>query len=99
MLTDKEVVHISELARLKLSKDEISSFKNELSSVLEYAGKLNEVNTSEVKVGEYGQYEVSPMRKDNAENIEWDTKKILEQAPGKTGNLVKVKAVLKKNDE
>lgn len=49
MLTDKEVKHIATLARIKLTEKEEKSLKKDLSSVLEYINKLNEVDTTEVQ--------------------------------------------------
>ena len=49
MLTDKEVKHIAGLARIKISAKEEKSLKKDLSSILEYIDKLNEVNTDKVE--------------------------------------------------
>ncbi len=45
----KEVEHIARLARLELAEDEITRFGRQLSSILEYMEKLNEVNTDHVE--------------------------------------------------
>lgn len=44
----KEVEHIANLSRLELAEKEKSNFARELSSILEYVGKLNEVDTEGV---------------------------------------------------
>ena len=49
MLTDKEVKHIANLARIKISEKEGEGLKKDLSSILEYIEKLNEVDTTGVE--------------------------------------------------
>lgn len=49
MLTDKEVKHIAGLARIKTSEEEEKSLQKDLSSILEYIEKLNEVDTTGVE--------------------------------------------------
>lgn len=47
-LTQKEVEHIAELARLKLTDEEKTLFGEQLSSILEYVTKLQAVDTSRI---------------------------------------------------
>jgi len=48
-LTEKQVKHIAELARLNLSDEEVEKFRRQLSSILEYIEFLNEIDTSNVE--------------------------------------------------
>lgn len=48
-LTIKEVEHVALLARLALADNEKEVFARQLSSILEYAEKLNELKTDEVE--------------------------------------------------
>lgn len=45
MLSEENVKHIAKLARLKLSKEEISKFAGQLSDILKHVEQLEEVNT------------------------------------------------------
>jgi aspartyl-tRNA(Asn)/glutamyl-tRNA(Gln) amidotransferase subunit C len=45
-LTLSEVEHIAELARLKLTDEEKERFRQQLSDILEYAARLQAVDTS-----------------------------------------------------
>ncbi len=45
-LTIEEVEHIAELARLQLSEDEINRFREQLSDILDYAARLQSLDTS-----------------------------------------------------
>lgn len=48
MLTEKEVQHIAKLAKLTLTKEEVTLFSHQLSEVISYINVLNEVNTDTV---------------------------------------------------
>jgi aspartyl-tRNA(Asn)/glutamyl-tRNA(Gln) amidotransferase subunit C len=45
-LTLEEVEHIAELARLQLSEEETNRYREQLSAILEYAARLQAVDTS-----------------------------------------------------
>lgn len=47
-LTIEEVEHIAELARLKLSDDEKKRYREQLSAILDYAGRLQQLNTADI---------------------------------------------------
>jgi len=47
-LTREEVIHIAKLARLALSKQEITSFQRQLSDILVYAGRLRDLDTRDI---------------------------------------------------
>jgi len=48
-LTDKDISHIANLAKLSLSSEEIVKFKKQLSEIIGYVGHLKEVETTKVK--------------------------------------------------
>lgn len=47
-LSKVEVQHIADLARLQLSEAELTLYASQLSSILEYAAKLDAVDTSDI---------------------------------------------------
>jgi aspartyl-tRNA(Asn)/glutamyl-tRNA(Gln) amidotransferase subunit C len=47
-LTIAEVEHIAELARLNLTPEEKERYRQQLSAVLEYAARLQEIDTSQI---------------------------------------------------
>lgn len=47
-LTQDEVRHVAELAKLRLTEAEIEQFAGQLSAILDYAERLQEVDTSSV---------------------------------------------------
>lgn len=46
ILTLEEVEHIADLARLRLSQEEKDRYREQLSAILDYAARLQEVDTS-----------------------------------------------------
>ena len=47
-LTQDEVRHVAELAKLRLTEAEIEEYTDQLSAILEYAAVIQEVDTSHV---------------------------------------------------
>ena len=97
MLTDKEVEHIAQLARIKLTKKEKDKFKKELSSILDYVKKLNESDTENVEplsqvTGIINALRADEHRKDFEMNGELN-EKLIGQAPASEKRFVKVKSV------
>jgi len=49
MISRDEVLHIAKLAKLQLSEEEIRQYQEQLSRILEYFKKLEELDTSNVE--------------------------------------------------
>lgn len=47
-LSREEVEHIAKLARLVLTEDEIGQYQEQLSDILEFAARLQEVDTGDI---------------------------------------------------
>lgn len=48
-ITEKEILHLAKLAKLKLDKSEIEKFQKQLSAIVGYFTKLKNVNTDRVE--------------------------------------------------
>lgn len=48
-ITVKDVQHVAKLARLQLSPEEEATFTEQMNAILQYAEKLNELDTEHVK--------------------------------------------------
>ena len=48
-ITGEDVVRVAELAYLDLSEDELEKYRRQLDEILDYIGKLNELDTSGVE--------------------------------------------------
>lgn len=93
-LTLKEIEHIALLARLELTDEEKEKFANQLSSVLDYVGQLQQVDTTDVSY----EYQVegleNVMDPDDVHSCSDDTRQlILANMPDSAADLLKVKGV------
>ena len=67
-LTKDEVKHVAKLARIGLSDEDLGKYADQLSSILEYVDKLNEVDTSNVEVTAQVTGLKNVLRKDKIKN-------------------------------
>ncbi|MGA2412399.1 MAG: Asp-tRNA(Asn)/Glu-tRNA(Gln) amidotransferase subunit GatC [Candidatus Binataceae bacterium] len=92
-ITLEQVRHVARLARLELSPDEELSLQTNMSEILSYADKLNELNTVDVEpttqVGEAG----TPMRDDAVTNHP-AAEEMLGNAPSRVANFFKVPRII-----
>lgn len=94
-LSEQQVEHVAELARLELSKKEKEKFKEQLSSILDYVEKLNRLNTAKTEPTANITGLENVIREDKAQKSEEKKRKrILDNAPNKKDNYLKVKAIL-----
>lgn len=95
MITKKEVKHIAKLARIELTPDEEIKFEKELSAILGFVEKLNEVDTENVKSLTGGTTLENIMREDEQidKNLQGKEVVLLDAAPEKERGFVRVKAV------
>ncbi|MFP4521763.1 MAG: Asp-tRNA(Asn)/Glu-tRNA(Gln) amidotransferase subunit GatC [Fibrobacterota bacterium] len=79
-LTEKDVQHISELARLTLTEDEKGLYLDQLNSVLDYMEKLGEADTDGVEPTSAVTSGLEKQR-DDVLRPSLDKKEILKNAP------------------
>lgn len=96
MLTDSEVDHIAILARLRLSKEEHSRFKADLSSILGYIDQLNQVNTADVEPLYQTAGLLNAFRIDEPKSIFPPSPSLNEKLTGSPAGYVKTRSVLAK---
>ena len=65
-LSLEEVEYIAELARLQLSQVEKERFRQQLSAILDYIRKLQELNTTDIPPTSSVLSEASPLRADES---------------------------------
>jgi len=49
MLSREEILHIAQLAKLELTENEINKYLPQLSEILKYVEKLNEISTDNIE--------------------------------------------------
>jgi len=91
-LTQEEVRHVAELAKLRLTDAEIEQFAGQLSAILDYAESLREVDTGDVPPTPYILPLTNVMRNDEpAPSLTND--QALANAPDRDDGFFRVRAV------
>lgn len=94
-LSTDEILHIAKLGNLTLNEKEIKMFKKQLSSVIGYIDKLQEVDTKDVEPSSQITGLTDVLREDKVEESRTLTsEQALANTKSKEGNLFKVKAIL-----
>jgi len=94
-LSKKEVEHIAKLARLRLSAQEIKQYGTQLSAILDYVEKMNEVNTEKVEPTSQVTGLKNVMRDDKIQESGIH-KELVDSAPESYGDQIKVPDILGK---
>jgi aspartyl-tRNA(Asn)/glutamyl-tRNA(Gln) amidotransferase subunit C len=92
MITTNEVKHLADLARIEMLPGEAEKMTSEIDSILGYVGQINETTGDVIRV-------VPPLRNVMREDVPTNasleyTEKLLDNAPGREGNYLKVKKIL-----
>lgn len=95
MLTQEEVFHIAELARIRLTKEEAEKYQRDLSAILSYFEKLQEVDTENVEPIGHITGVLNVYREDKKEDFgDLGREAILANLPRRNGDFIQVKSVL-----
>lgn len=93
MLTDEEVIHIAQLARVGVTPEDVERFRRQLSVILEHFEQLSQVDTEGVPPTGHAVPVANVMRPD--EPIpSFPTEDILANAPLREDDSIRVKAIL-----
>ncbi len=88
-ITDELIDYIGELSRLELSAEEKEDAKKDLTDILNYMDKLNELDTTGAKEMTHPFDEANRFRKEDLIN-EDQREAMLQNAPGARGDYFKV---------
>ncbi len=94
-LTNKQVKHVAKLAALPLTETEIEKFQKQLSSILGYISKLEDVDTSGVEPTAQTTGLTNVLAKDNVDSgRELDQEKALRNAKQKADGYIGTEKVM-----
>jgi len=93
VINKDEVKYIADLASLKLSDDEVDKFSKQLSDILDYVEKLDELDTEEIVPTAYTIPVKNVLREDKVEES-LDLEKVLQNAPEKIDNQFRVPKIM-----
>ncbi len=88
-----DVKHIALLARLSLTEEERERFGSQLSSILSYVGKLNEIDTSGIESASHVLEMKNIMREDELRSS-LPVDDALMNAPDRSGNFYRVPKII-----
>ncbi len=96
MITEEQIKNLAKLARLKLSDEEIESLAEDLSKILNYVKKIEELNLGNIEplisiIDKLEFREDEERRGDDEER-----KKIINNFPQRENNYLKVPKILEK---
>jgi aspartyl-tRNA(Asn)/glutamyl-tRNA(Gln) amidotransferase subunit C len=97
-LTDAEVEHVAELARLGLTADEVGLLRDQLSTILDHIAALNEVDTAAIPPTAQVLDLTNVMRDDDVQPS-LPRHAVLANAPRERDGFFEVDAVLTGGDE
>ena len=92
-LTKEEVLHVADLARIKISDDELEKYQLELKELLNEVEKINkvEVNDDEILIAPWDS--ATELRKDETGEM-LNPKAVIGNAPRHSGNYIEVPVVI-----
>lgn len=92
-LGPKEVQKIAELARLSIAESEREAYAKQLSAILDFVARLNELETNDVEPTAYTLGQATPMREDIVvQSTARDV--VLEHAPEREDTFFKVPKII-----
>ena len=89
MITKKDVEHVANLARIKLSDEETEKFTKQLGDIIKYVDQLNEVDTTGIEPMAHPYPLVNVVREDLAEH-KITKEELLKNAPEEENFFFKV---------
>ena len=93
MISQKDIEHIAQLAKLKISEEEAKQYAAQLSKSLEYFNQISEVDVTGVEPLVTPSEIEFYMREDVVQKSV-STEELIQNAPEKTGHLFKVPPVV-----
>jgi aspartyl-tRNA(Asn)/glutamyl-tRNA(Gln) amidotransferase subunit C len=89
----RDVQHVARLARLALDGDELARMREQLSAILQYIAKLEELDVSDVPPTSHAVPLVNVMRDDEVQPC-LDRDEALGNAPDRAGDLFRVPRII-----
>jgi aspartyl-tRNA(Asn)/glutamyl-tRNA(Gln) amidotransferase subunit C len=95
MLNEEEILHIATLARIGLNEKDIEKYQHDLSAILDYFKKLNELSVEGVEPIGHITGMQNVFRSDRHEDFgSLGKAAIMKNVPDKKDDFIKVKSVL-----
>lgn len=92
-LTREEVLHVAELARIKITEEEIERYQVQLKQLLNDVEKINDVEGYDDEILIANWDEPTTLREDSSKEM-LNPKEVVENAPRHSGNYIEVPVVI-----
>ncbi len=96
-LSKEEVMHVAELAKIKISEEEVEKYQVELKQLLNDVEKINDVKGYDEDILIAPWTDKTSLRKDER-GIMLQPKEVLENAPRHSGNYIEVPVVISEGE-
>ena len=94
-ITEDVVRYVARLSRLSLDEGEVKKFQSQLSSILDYIGQLNEVDTKGTPPTSHVLSSMRNVFREDELKISLPSDEVLSNAPGRKDDFFKVPKVIK----
>lgn len=91
-ITREQVKYVAAVARLKLTEEEAEQYTEQINNILQFAEKLNELDTEHVEPTSHVSVAKNVMREDEV-RPSLDREKVLQNAPDSQDGMFRVPAV------
>jgi|GEM_PF-181610 len=95
-ISQKEIEHLADLARIELHEEEKKSLVSDLEGILSYFDELKEVDTDVIIPKTGGSLTVNELREDTNSDLRVEKDVAIKSFPDREGNLLKVPPVFEK---
>lgn len=93
-MTKEEILHLADLARIKINDEEVVKFQGEIESILNYVSQVNKIVADTTLEKVPGPVH-NVFREDEVTNEPGShTEKLVEAFPDRKGNLLRVQKIL-----
>ncbi|MCK4462935.1 MAG: Asp-tRNA(Asn)/Glu-tRNA(Gln) amidotransferase subunit GatC [Candidatus Omnitrophica bacterium] len=93
-IDEKTVKHVARLSRLSLPEEDSKKFSEQLSAVLDYINKLNEIDTSNVSATSHTLSGIKNVFREDRVKESLDKEEVLKNAPKKSGDFFAVPKII-----
>lgn len=89
----EDIRHIANLASLNLSEEEVDKYTHDMEQIVEFANKVNEIDTAQIEESAFATMDVNVFRKDEVKES-FDKDLLLSNAPSSNGEAYSLPNVM-----
>jgi len=98
MITEEQLKHLAELAKIEFTEDELKSFLKDINQILHYVEEIQKLDLENFEPMISGVYQQIFLREDEIERAEEDNKELIKvQFPDKKDDFLKTPRIITKD--